>query len=123
MPIRKAGKKQVFQGINASEHTRLVNAAKNRSNITYDQIANSSGLSRAKVIEFVHKLGLRPKGNNLDNRLIKQPRTHARVEARKENMRKFIRMRLRVGGLPTINEIQEECGGEKKLAKLILEEF
>jgi hypothetical protein len=118
MPIRKGGKRKTFQPMTLAERQRLEKQTKNPNNITYEQIAKASGLSKAQVIEFCKRTGFRSKGNLLGSREVKRPKVDARLKERAENIRGYYK---RNKGKVSINELQRKFGGEKKFIKSVIE--
>jgi hypothetical protein len=117
MPIIKGGKRKTFQPLSKSVRENLLNAFSNKSNVTYSQIALDAKVSKALVIAFSKKHGLRPKGNFFNSREIKQPLIKKRLDDRK---RKIVLFFKKHHGNVSINQIQQEFGGEKKFIKDVL---
>jgi len=106
-----------LMGLERRQRAKLLAAAIDSSNISYAQIAKQAGVSKSTVIAS----GLRPKGNLLKSRPVKNPAISARLLARKKAVEQFITDETFAGRAVSVNILQKRFGGEKKFLRLVLE--
>jgi len=98
-------------------HDALLNT---NSAVTYSDIAHFASVAKPTAVKHAKVTGLRPKGNYLATRLVKQPKIHARLLRRARLMENYIRVETQCKRGVSVNYLQHRFGGEKKFAAMVL---
>ncbi|MEI7960837.1 MAG: hypothetical protein WCI04_00725 [archaeon] len=109
-----------FKPLSGQAFEKLNAAAKDPKNITYSDIARAANIPRSTVIKHLKLLVLRPKGNFLKSRSMKQPSIEARLAVREKLMREFILHEVMRGNAVGINQLIARYGGTKSFAGIVL---
>ncbi|MEK6958823.1 MAG: hypothetical protein AABW59_02140 [archaeon] len=106
-----------LMGLARRQRAKLLAAAIDSSNISYSQVARQAGVSKSTVIASK----LRPKGNLIATRQVKNPLMDARLKERKEVISQFIANETFAKRGISVNDLQKRFGGEKKFLKSVID--
>ncbi len=115
-PKRKKG----FVVLTPAQKEKLRAALGNPALVSYAQIAEHSGVSRATVIKHARETGYRPRGNFVQTRAVKQPKINARLIERARKMAQFVRDEAAHKRGVSANDLMKRYGGTKKAAVELL---
>ncbi len=112
--------KKGFVKLTAVQKEKLRAALGNPALVSYAQVAEKAGVSKPKVIKESQTTGLRPKGNFIESRAVKQPKINARLAVRAKKIEDFVRFEALNKRAVSVNFLQSRFGGEKKFVSAVL---
>jgi|GEM_PF-1982086 len=120
MVLRRSAR-GTFLALSAAQKQTAIEALKNPSLITLSQVALRAQISKSAIIALNKRERIRPVGNSIAQRAVKQPKLHARLVERERRIVSFIHDEVSRGKSLSVNLLRERFGGEKKAIKLILQ--